>query len=370
MSAPVSKPVTGEERSAAGDTASPKATRRKHVPAGIRTPRARRFVARVGVPAVAVVLLGLLPLLGASVYLVVVLSGLLAYAVLAMAVNVLAGLTGLPTLAHAAYFGVGAYTTVYVAEHTTPDAVVQLLSAITAGGVVAAATGWVAVRARGTYFLMLSLAIGEILHTAARQLEDITGGSNGLITSNALSLAGNPLTLSGYVYWIVWAVFVIVGAALVITSHSPFGMALRGIRDNEPRMRSLGYPTALYKFSAYVLSGAAAGAAGFMLVAQFPRFATPEALGFQVAALALLSVVVGGLGSMRGACVGAVIVFLAGTVLSRYLGGHGPLLLGFVFVVAVYLLPRGLAGIRARSGGDGPSADDVFSLDPVKQVST
>lgn len=328
------------------------------------------FVGRVAVPAAAVALLGLLPLLGASVYLVVVVSGLLAYAVLAMAVNLLAGLTGLATLAHAAYFGVGAYTTVYVAEHTTPDAVVQLLSATTAGGVVAAATGWVAVRARGTYFLMLSLAIGELLHTAARQLEDVTGGSNGLITSNALTVAGTPLMLSGFVYWLVWAVFVLVAVALVVTSHSPFGLALRGIRDNEARMRSLGYPTAFYKFGAYVLSGAAAGAGGFMLVAQFPRFATPEALGFQVAALALLSVVVGGMGSMRGACVGAVIVFGAGTVLSRYLGGHGPLLLGFVFVVAVYLLPRGLAGVRARGGRDGSAATDVLPLDPAERVST
>lgn len=302
---------------------------------------------------VVVLLLAAAPLLGAGVYTVVVLTSLLAYALLAMSINLVAGHTGLLTLAHGAYAGVGAYAAALFSRHLSTNGWLQLLIAVGAGALIAAVTGWIAVRASKTYFLMLSLAIGELLHILAVQWRSVTRGSDGLSAGRPFELIpGQPLILAGYVYWAALGVFLVFGGLVLLVVRSPFGSALRGIRDNEPRMRGLGYPTARYKYAVWIFSGAVAGAAGWILIAQLPRFIAPAQLSFHLAGLLLLAVVIGGLGSMWGACVGASLVVLMTNVISQDLGGRGPLLLGVLFVVAVYLLPRGLAGIR--SGRSAP----------------
>lgn len=317
-----------------------------------RPPAATRLL-RIGVPAVVLLVVGLLPLLGAGVFTVVIGTQILAYALLVMSVNLMAGVTGLLTLAHAAYFGVGAYAAVLTARHVSANALTQLGVAVAAGGLVAAATGWIAVRTSGTYFLMLSLAIGELLYTVAQKWDAVTGGSDGLAAGAPLELApGSPMTLPGLVYWWAFAVFCVFGGLLLLLVRSPFGTALRGIRDNEPRMRAIGYPTPNYKYAAYVLSGVIAGAGGYLLVAQAPRFISPDRLSFHIAGLVLLAAVIGGLGSMWGSCFGAALIVLVGDVLSQDLGGHGPMVLGAVFVLAVYVLPRGVAGLRRRRRPD------------------
>lgn len=308
---------------------------------------------------VVLVLLVAAPLLGTDVYTIVILTSLLAYALLAMSINLVAGHTGLLTLAHGAYAGVGAYAAALASRHWTTSGWLQLLIAVAAGAFVAAITGWIAVRASKTYFLMLSLAIGELLHILAVQWRTVTRGSDGLSAGSPFELIpGQPVVLAGYVYWAALGVFLVFAGLVVLMVRSPFGSALRGIRDNEPRMRGLGYPTAHYKYAVWIFSGAVAGAAGWILIAQLPRFIAPATLSFHLAGLLLLAVVIGGLGSMWGACVGAALVVLMTDVISQDLGGRGPLLLGMVFVVAVYLLPRGLAGIRA-----GKSAPPVVPSD-------
>jgi branched-chain amino acid transport system permease protein len=329
---------------------------------------ARTRLMRAGVAAVLLVL-ALVPLVGASTYTVVVLTGVMSYALLAMSISLVAGHTGLLTLAHAAYAGVASYAVALLSRTVTTDAVLQLLAAVAAGAGVAALSGWIAVRASKTYFLMLSLAIGELLHVLALQWREVTHGSDGLSAGRPFTVLGSaPVVLSGYVYWFSLAVLVVFGGIVVAVVRSPFGSALRGIRDNEPRMRSLGYPTSLYKYGAWVLSGAVAGASGWIAMAQLPRFVAPEALSFHVAGLLLLAVVIGGLESMWGACLGAAFVALMTNVVSQDLGGHGPLVLGVLFVVAVYVLPRGLAGIGKRGRGrpDGLVPDDEQAASPVE----
>ncbi|MFG3603773.1 branched-chain amino acid ABC transporter permease [Micromonospora chersina] len=322
--------------------------------------RARLLPATV---AVVLVALALLPMIGASVYAVVVLTSVLSYALLAMSISLVAGHAGLLTLAHAAYAGVASYAVALLSRNVTSDALLQLVAAVGAGAGVAALSGWIAVRASKTYFLMLSLAIGELLHVLALQWRGVTHGSDGLSAGQPLTLFGSgPVVLSGYVYWLALAVFLAFGGLVLAVVRSPFGAALRGIRDNEPRMRSLGYPTSWYKYGAWVLSGAVAGASGWIAVAQLPRFVAPDALSFHVAGLILLAVVIGGLQSMWGACLGAAAVALMTNVVSQDLGGHGPLVLGILFLIAVYLLPRGLAGIgkgrRGRPGAIVPDDED------------
>jgi branched-chain amino acid transport system permease protein len=278
-------------------------------------------------------------------YATTTLARMLVFGLLAASLALLVGVTGLPSLGHAAYFGAGAYAAGWFAQNVTALAPYSLLVAAAAGGAVAAATGWVAVRARGVFFLVLTLAIGEIVLQVAETWEPVTGGSNGLYGIPATVLGGEPVTHPAVLYWFVLAVFAMGFAVLWLVVRSPFGTALHGIHDNEERMRALGYPTGLYKYGVFVIAGTVAGLAGGLLAAQ-QRLVTPADVGFTTAALALLAVVIGGAGSLWGACVGAALVILVRDSLGPMLDGHGPLVLGVVFVLVVYLMPRGVAGIR------------------------
>jgi branched-chain amino acid transport system permease protein len=301
--------------------------------------------------AVVLALLALVPLLVSS-NVADMLTRVLAFALLAIGLDLLTGVGGLPSLGQAAPFGVGAYTAALLAKHVTTAAPVQLLAAAAAGAALAAAVGWLLVRSRGTYFLMLTLAVGEIVHELADRWEGLTGGSNGLAGVPAITLypGGPPVRLAGVLYWYVLAALLVCAGALWVVSRSAFGRTLRGVRDNEERMRSLGYRTFVPKYAVFCMAGAAAGAAGSLWVAQ-ARFVSPADLGFEVSALALLAVVIGGRGSLWGAALGAAVVVLVREELSPQLGGRGPLVLGLVFVAAVYLLPRGFAGTRLRRPG-------------------
>jgi len=337
----------------------------------------RNWITTLVVLAVFVVF-ALAPLLGASAYTVSVLTHFLSYALLAMSISLIAGHGGLLTMAHAAYAGVAAYAAALVALHVTPDGFVQLVAAIVAGAAAAAVTGWITARATKVYFLMLSLAIGELFFILAVQWRAVTQGSDGMAASTPLRLFGSgPLLLTGYVYWVALAVFALLALSVVAVVRSPFGSALRGIRDNEARMASLGYPTVAYKYLAWVYSGAIAGGAGWLLIAQQPRLVSPDDLSFATAGLLLLAVVIGGAESLWGACVGAGVLVLMNEVVGQYLSGYGPLVLGMIFVVAVYVLPRGIAGIRLPSrrrqvpkeeSGGMPSGDETHS--PSKVVSS
>ena len=308
-------------------------------------PTSRRSgLARRGIPLLAVlVLLAAVPLFVAP-FTANTLSRILIFALFAVSLDLLVGITGLPSLGHAAYFGVGAYTAGLVSIHWTSEAPVPVLLAAAAGAVAAAATGWLAVRSGGVYFLMLTLAIGELTHQLAQSLSSVTGGSNGLFGIPSTRVAGAPLTLAGLVYWHV-LLFVLLGLlGLWLVAYSPFGGVLRGIRDNEPRMRSLGYSPFRYKFVAFTIAGGFAGLAGGLL-AGLVRIVNPSDVGFTTSALLLLAVTLGGAGTLWGPILGAAVVVLVRDTFGPQLDGHGPLLLGVVFVVAVYVLPRGFAGL-------------------------
>lgn len=304
------------------------------------------------IPVAAVAVLALLPLvLGAAP---ISLAGrILAFALLVLAVDLLTGITGLPTLGAVAYFGVGAYTAGLVGIHMTSSALVQLAAGTLVAAAVAALTGSVAVRTGGIVFLMVTLAIAELAHQAADSFP-LVGASNGLAGIPPISLlpGGPPIQLAGLVYWYALAVAVVAYAIVAHVVSSPFGRTLRGIRENEDRLRALGLRTYPAKLAAYTFSGAVAGAAGTLWIAQ-TRFFSPGDMGFEVSAFALLSVVLGGAGTLWGPCLGAAIVILVRDELSTYVDGRGGLLLGILFVAAVYLLPRGLAGVHLRPRRSG-----------------
>ncbi|MFS8478421.1 MAG: branched-chain amino acid ABC transporter permease [Micromonosporaceae bacterium] len=300
-------------------------------------------------PAAVVVALAAAPFVVTS-YVISLATGVLVLGLLAMSVNLLTGVAGLPTLGQAAYFGVGAYATALVARSWSQVGVVHLVVAAAAGAAVAALTGLVVVRTRGVVFLMLTLAISELTYSAVLEWDAVTGGSDGRATPAVSPIWGMaPLRRDGLVYLWVLAVFLLLFALVAAVVRSPFGLALRGIRDNEARMRADGYPVNRYLLVGYTFAGGLAGAAGALWISA-QRFVSPSDIGFHVSAMALIAVVLGGLGSMWGAVAGMGLVVLTrdlvGSQLTGDLAGRGVLLLGLVFVAAVYLMPRGLAGLR------------------------
>lgn len=298
---------------------------------------------------VLLVTLALVPLFVAQ-FQTSMLARMLIFALLAVSLDLLVGITGLASLGHAAYFGIGAYTAGLVAKYWTAAAPIPLLAAVVVAAFAAGATGWLAVRSHGVFFLMLTLAIGELIQQLAESWSEVTGGDNGLYGIPAVEVAGQPLLLVGYVYWYV-LVFAVLGFAMIwAVARSPFAAALRGIRDNEPRMRSLGYSPFRYKLAGFVLAGAVAGLAGGLLSVQ-QQLVTPADLGFTTSALALLAVAVGGAGSLWGPAIGAALVVLVRDVYGPDLDGHGTLVLGLVFIAAVYLLRNGIAGLATQRFG-------------------
>jgi branched-chain amino acid transport system permease protein len=275
------------------------------------------------------------------------LTRILALALLAVSLDLLVGVSGMPSLGHAAPFGVGAYAAGITARELTTFAPVQLLVAVVAGAALSAVFGALIVRTRGTYLLMLTLALAELVHVLAGRWDAVTGGTNGLAGIPAITLVpgGEPVRLAGIRYWYVLTVALLLFGLVLMVSRSAFGRSLRGIRDNEERMGSLGYSTVRIKYTVFVIAGAVAGAAGALYTVQ-ARFVSPTDLGFEVSALALLAVVIGGRGSLWGAVLGTALVFYLRDEVGPLLGGRGGLLMGAVFITAVYLLPRGFAGLR------------------------
>jgi len=279
-------------------------------------------------------------------------SRMLVLGLLAVSVTLLTGVSGLPTLGQSAYFGVGAYTAALVARGVTDLGIVQVLAAAAVSAVAALLTGGLAARARGVPFLMITLAIAEIAYSAAASWEGVTDGTDGLSgIPPVVPLPGMaPLRLDGLVFYWVLAVAGLMYLLVRALVRSPFGLVLRGIRDNERRLAAIGYATKRYVLAGYTAAGAVAGVAGALLVSA-QRFVSPGDVGFDVAATALLAAIIGGIGSLPGAVLGAALVVLVRDYVGTRLEGRGPLLLGLLFIAVVYLLPRGIAGFRRRRRG-------------------
>jgi branched-chain amino acid transport system permease protein len=266
--------------------------------------------------------------------------------VIALSVDLLVGITGLPSLGQAAYYGIGGYASALLAMHVTSSSPAHVVLAFFAGCLAAALTGWIAVRTRGVYFLMLTLAVGQVFFSLAVSWKSVTGGSDGLASLPAPTLWGegsHTLGLGAELYWYVLAFAALTLVMTVLLTRTRFGGALRGIRQNEPRMRALGYPTSHYKFMVFVVAGGIAGLAGALQVANRSYF-SPDELTYHVSTLALFAALIGGRGTLVGAFGGAAVIVVVRDYVVAYIDGHGPLLLGILFVAVVYLLPNGIAG--------------------------
>ncbi|HEV8473086.1 MAG TPA: branched-chain amino acid ABC transporter permease [Methylomirabilota bacterium] len=270
------------------------------------------------------------------------------FAVLAMSLDVLLGYTGLVSLGHAAYFGVAAYAVGILATERQAGVVTCLVAGVLLAALTAAVFGLVAIRATGTYFLMITLALGMVVWGLAFRWVSLTKGDNGIAGVPRPELPG-PWNVNAPLPFFYFALLAaaLAWGALGILARSPFGLTLKGIRESETRMRALGYHVWLHKYLAFVIAGAFAGFAG-VFWAWYNGFVSPVDVQLVTSVEALLMVALGGPGTLAGPAVGAaVIVFLKNFVsvyTKRWL-----LILGAVYIGVILFAPRGVLGaFRAR----------------------
>lgn len=282
----------------------------------------------------------------------------LALGLLAVSVTILTGYAGLPTLGQTAPFAVGAYATANLADAGWTVGPVQIVLSALAAAVFSAVTGPAVIRSRGTTVLMITLAVGELTSAVINQVKSVTGGADGLVgfPSTRALWGGEGMTDESDLYNYALVVAVVAVAVTLLVLRSPAGKLLTGTRGAEARMRASGHPVGRYLLVAHVCAGALAGVGGSLMVS-VQQYLSPADVGFEIAAFALLAVVIGGTTSVIGALLGAgLIVFTRDWVAGSW-PGHGPLLLGALFIAAVYLLPRGLAGLRGGPGRSGRAPD-------------
>ncbi|VAV90001.1 Branched-chain amino acid transport system permease protein LivM (TC 3.A.1.4.1), partial [hydrothermal vent metagenome] len=241
------------------------------------------------------------------------------FAVFAMSLDILVGYTGLISLGHAAFFGFGGYVAAYTSINLTGNLLVVMPIVLVTTALLAVVLGFLSLRTTGIYFLMITLAFGQMLFGLAVKWTPVTGGSDGLAGVPAAFIGVGPFEFlfAGRVpfYYLVVAAFFVLWWFLARVVGSPFGHALVGIKDNEERLASLGYNTWRYKMAAYVLAGSVAGLAGALFVF-FNRHAAPENLFWVVSGEVLLMVIIGGAGTLYGPALGAVLVRLFGSYVS------------------------------------------------------
>jgi branched-chain amino acid transport system permease protein len=264
-------------------------------------------------------------------------------AVLAMSLDVLLGYTGLPSLGHAAYFGVAAYAVGILSTERQAGFVTCLLAGLVLAALTAAVFGLVAIRATGTYFLMITLALGMVVWGLAFRWVSMTKGDNG-IAGVPRPDPGLPWNLNAPLpfFYFALAAAALAWIALGTLARSPFGLTLKGIRESETRMRALGYDVWLHKYLAFVIAGLFAGFAG-VLWAYYNGFVSPVDVQLVTSVETLLMVALGGPGTLAGPALGAaVIVFLKNFVsvyTKRWL-----LILGAVYIGVILFAPRGVLG--------------------------
>jgi len=280
-------------------------------------------------------------------------------AIFALSLDLLVGHTGLVSLGHAAYFGLGAYMLALISpKYEAASLWFTLPVAIVAAAAAALVIGFLVVRTTGVYFIMVTLAFAQMLYSVFHDTK-LGGGSDGIYISvrPELTVAGTkPLDLENPVQFYYFVLLVMIGIYALLSQvlHAPFGRALAGIKANESRMRSIGYPVFAYKLGAFVLAGGLAGLAGYLAACQF-GFVNPEILAWHQSGTVLMMVILGGMGKLHGAVLGAFAYVLLQELLSApaLLGAyakHWQLAMGSLIVFIVLILPNGLAGCFERAG--------------------
>ena len=291
-------------------------------------------------PSLFAVLIILLPFLFSNYYVGLAIQ-IFIMAIFAMSLDVLVGHTGLPSMGHAAYYGVAGYATGFLCLAGVKNFWLVIVLGMGLGGLTAAFFGLLAIRARGPYFMLITLALSQVLWGIAFKWRSVTKGDDGLPGIGRPEIGmGIDLKPDLYFYYFTFAIFLIVLVALFILLNSPFGYTLRGIRESESRMKALGYYVWLYKYVGFIFAGIFAGISGALWV-YYSGFVNPSNFGVDLSVKALLMLILGGSGSLFGPLIGAGIIVLLENLVSGFTE-RWSLVLGIVYVTVIMLFSEGI----------------------------
>ena len=291
------------------------------------------------------VLMGLLPLLSALLggsYLLLIGQRVLIFAIAAISLELLIGAGGLVSFGHAAFLGIGAYGAGIAASHGLGTLSVALPSALGAAALFAFATGAVAVRTRGVYFIMITLAFGQMAYFVATSLAPY-GGDDGLTwPTRTLVFGTRMLKNETTFYYVILALLVTTYLLVSRLMASRFGRVLRGLTDDETRMQAIGFTAYPYRLTAYVIAGTICGIAGFLLGNQ-AEFVSPAYMHWQRSGELIMMVLLGGTGTLYGPILGSLVFLVLEETLSRPTE-HWKVILGPLLVLVVLFARGGIAG--------------------------
>jgi branched-chain amino acid transport system permease protein len=311
---------------------------------------------RVWPLAAALIALAAFPYLGGSFYIDLALTTMI-LSIFALSLELLVGRTGLVSFGHAAFFGIAAYATALLSPAASAASLAWLVPAVLLiTALAAAAIGALCLRTRGVYFIMVTLAFAQMTYFVFHDMK-FAGGSDGryLYVKPVLAIGGvtlldldRPRTL----YYAALGCLVVVYALLAMLGRSRFGHALAGIRANEQRMRAVGFSTYPYKLAAFTLAGVLAGIAGFLHAVK-DGFVTPEILAWHQSGAVLLMLILGGIGTLRGAVLGAFLFvlmkeFFQSETLFGAFARHWQLPLGLAIIACVALMPNGVVALPTQ----------------------
>jgi branched-chain amino acid transport system permease protein len=308
---------------------------------------------RNGWPLLVFGLFALAPLVavfGAEGYVLSLLTRVMIFGIAAMSLDLILGYGAMVSFGHAAFLGIGAYTAGILSSYGFDDALVQVPVALAVAGLFALVTGAISLRTRGVYFIMITLAFGQMLYFLATSLAAF-GGDDGMTLPARTEVAGLPVlgTDTG-LYYGVLAVLIALYAFFRSVVASRFGRVLRGTKDNAVRMQAIGFSPFPYQLTAYAISGMTAALAGLLLANQ-AEFISPATMSWQRSGELIFMVVLGGLGSLHGAIVGAAAFLL----LEEFLPGlteHWKMLFGPLLILVVLFARGGITKLldRGRHG--------------------
>jgi branched-chain amino acid transport system permease protein len=270
---------------------------------------------------------------------------MLIFGLLALSVDLLLGHAGLFSLTHASFFAVAAYTTAILQVRYAVPTALAAPAGIFAGTLLALLFG-LAVRTRGVYFILITIAFGYVIWGMAHRWSSFTGGDNGVTNVPFPALGALRIESHTEYYYLVLAIVVACALGYRVLVASPFGLGMRGVKASESRMRSLGYATGMHLYAAFVLSGLLASLAGVLYV-YYNRFVNPVAASFPVSVEAALMAIVGGSGTILGPFIGSGIVLGLRNWVSSFFELHATVM-GAVFIATVLWAPDGIAGLARR----------------------
>jgi branched-chain amino acid transport system permease protein len=273
---------------------------------------------------------------------------ILIFALAASSLNLVLGFGGMFSLGHAAYFGIGAYAAAICQQAGINEALIAFPLAMAVAGLFALAVGAISLRTRGVYFIMITLAFGQMayyLFVSARSW----GGDDGLPLVGRMTLAGVSLADDTHLYFAAFFGLTVAMLFFGRLADARFGRVIQAIRENETRMEALGYPVIAYRLICFALGGALAGLAGALL-ANLTGLASPNLLLWTQSGTLLVMVIIGGVGYLYGGVVGALILLCLEEVLVGFTP-HWHIALGLILLGVVLFAPKGVAALFGKRHG-------------------